>query len=508
MAKTSTLVLLVNSLSRTEKRYFKLHSALQKGPKDYLQLFRIIEKVDKADVLKRTFLKARPKASYETTVKHLYKVLTDCLLRLRMEQDKSTSLVTGLLKVNILFEKSLYEEGFQQLGKIQAQAEEYEQHIVQLWAARLELYYLSNLNFHAITEVQLTQKQMKIQEILRYVRNNHQHTSLYELLRHRLVYKGNVRTADHKRELNDLVVSEIGLVSSPVIETVETQKIHLLFQAQYFITVNDYRSALKAFYELNDLLEEHQYLWIDSPIDYLSVIEGILQSLRAIRQYDELNYFIGKLEKLEKKSVYLQVMVRKVSYIYHVAGLLDRGEFKKALKLKDRYEAALFKKIQVLDPDKQAEVYLYTSLIYFSNGDMARAHHYLSKVLLDSSRYYNLPVYQTFRLIHLLVHYELGNDDFILHEIRSVKRKLTNMRSKTYQLEKIIFRFIQLSPVPVATKDRLSLWLKFKQQFDTILTDKYEIQVLRIFDFAAWMESKLCRKDFAELLRNKFTAGL
>ncbi|MHA4811137.1 hypothetical protein ACX0G9_23725 [Flavitalea flava] len=510
MAKTASLVLLINSLSRTEKRYFKLQTALQKGPKDYLHLFTIIVKAEKDEVLKKVFLKTRPKASYETTVKHLYKVLTDCLLRLRMQEDKSTYLMTGLLKVDILFERSLYEEGFHQLEKIQSAAEEFEQYIVQLWAATMELNYLSNLNFHNITEPRLIQKQMKVQELLKYARTHHQHTSLYELLRHRVVHKGNIRTEEHKRELNDLVISEIGLVSNPVIETFETQKIHLLFQAQYFIAINDYKPALKAYYELNSLLEEHQHLWIDSPLDYLFVIEGILQSLRAIRQYNDLDYFIRKLQQLKKNSVYLQVMIQKVTYVYEVAGLLDRGEFKKVIRLKENSGQTLFKNISVIDPDKQAEVYLYTALIYFSNKDMGAAHHYLSKVLLDSRRYYNLPIYQTFRLIHLLVQYELNNDDFIEAEIRSVRRGMKNSRSKTYQLEKIIFRFIRLSPGAGSSskEERSALWQPFQRQFEAIMTDKYEIQILRIFDFSAWIESKICKTDFGILLRNKFTPGL
>ena len=55
---------------------------------------------------------------------------------------------------------------------------------------------------------------------------------------------------------------------------------------------------------------------------------------------------------------------------------------------------------------------------------------------------------------HLWVHYEPENDDFILHEIRSVKRNLKIMRSKTYKLEKIVFRFIRISPMPVIAKDK------------------------------------------------------
>lgn len=499
MAKTITIISLIQSLSKAEKRYFRLHTSLQKGTKDYMCLFESLNEGMETANAKKAFRRKRPKANYEATLKHLYKVLMDSLLRLRMDQNKNTSLVTALLKANILFEKSLYEEGFSQLKKIQADAEEYEHYIVHLWAARMELHHLSNLNFHAIPESDLIKKQMQIQKITRYSMNINQHTSLYELLKHRLVYKGHVRTTEQKKELSDLVVSELNIVSNPLADTVESYKTHLLFQAHYFIAINEYKSALKAFYELNDLLEEHQYLWEDSPADYLAAIEGILDSLRTINHYDDMTYFIKKIQGLPEISLHFQIMVQRVIYIYSVAGLINRGEFEKAIILKTDFEESLFKKIQVLDAEKQAEVYLYTALIYFGNNDMNSAHRYLNKVLLESRQYYNLPVYQTFRLIHLLVHYELRNHDIILHEIRSVKRKLKS--SKSYKLEKIIFKFLQTSTHYNSEEERVTLWMKFKTMFEKISSDKYEIQVLKIFDFAAWIEAKLCRKPFAEVLK-------
>ena len=44
MAKFDELVLLVNSLSKAEKRYFKLFSSIQEGDKNYLTVFSLIEK--------------------------------------------------------------------------------------------------------------------------------------------------------------------------------------------------------------------------------------------------------------------------------------------------------------------------------------------------------------------------------------------------------------------------------------------------------------------------------
>ena len=505
MTKTNTLMLLIASLSKGEKRFFKLYTSLQQGPKDYLLLFDLLQKGSDPEEIKSAFALKRPKASFEATNKYLYKVITDSLLHLRTDNNNAAGLVTSILKANILFEKSLYEEGFKQLQKIQAEAEEYEHYIIHLWAARLELFYLCNLNFHTVTETELVQKQMKIQEILRYAKNFHQHTSLYELLRHRYLYKGGVRTQKQKEELNDLVVSELNIASKPL-ETFESYKTHLLFQAHYFITVSDYKSALKTFYELNTLFEDHHYLWADSPIDYLSTVEGILDSLHTIRRYDEMQFFLDKLHDLKKQAASINVMIERVIFIYRISSLLACGEFKEAENVEKEFSTTLFKKINLLDLSKQAEIYLYTSLIYFGSNQMQKAHYYLNHILLHSKLYYALPVYKTFRLIHLLVHFELGNHDYIEYETRSIKRGLSSP-DKAYLLEKIIFKFIKKPVLSSGNKARLDIWAKFKLAFDEIRSDKYETHILKIFDFGSWIEAKLTKKSFASLLKEKYKSS-
>lgn len=501
MAKASVIQKLISALSKAEKRYFRLSASLQQGNKDYVLLFDLFLKYKNANDIKAAFKKHRPKSSYEIAGKHLYKVLMQTLLQLRMHQGRNTSLIIRLLKVNILFEKCLYEEGFSELHKIQSLAKRHEEYIIELWATRTELYYLSNLNFHAITENGLIKKQRSLQESMRYISNIQQHKSLYELLRHRLVYKGNVRTAAQKKELDDLVVTEMNIISNPLANTFESEKTHLLFQANYFIAINDYKSALKTFYELNKLLEEHYYLWADEPLVYLYAIEGILNSLHTIHEYNGMNYFFTRLENMQKHSAYFEVMVNKVIYIYKLNALLNNGNFAKAISLKDQFEESLLAKTDVLDADKRAEVYLYTALIYFVNNDIHTAHTYLNNVLQQSNEYYNLPVYQTFRLMHLLVQYELGNHDLVQHEIRAVKRKFAGNQRKTYKIEKIVFSF--LTEATLTAKQGGEVWPKYKTMLNTIAKDKYEIQILKIFDFAGWIEARLTRKPFDKILKAK-----
>jgi hypothetical protein len=115
---------------------------------------------------------------------------------------------------------------------------------------------------------------------------------------------------------------------------------------------------------------------------------------------------------------------------------------------------------------------------------------------------YKFPQYKIFRLIRLLVHYELENYEFVKYEISAIKRQMYN-KDKTYKTEKLIFYFIQNTFLYLNTAKRLALWQKLKPDFDKLRTDKFEIQLLKIFDFATWIESKLCKKVFTDLLKQK-----
>lgn len=83
--------------------------------------------------------------------------------------------------------------------------------------------------------------------------------------------------------MNDLMVNELYIAASSDSErNFELTRNHKLFQASYLMGVGDYGSALNSYKELNELFEENQQFWANPPIYYLSVLEGVLDSLRSI----------------------------------------------------------------------------------------------------------------------------------------------------------------------------------------------------------------------------------
>ena len=506
MSKLQSLVSLTHSMSLAEKKAFRIRSSRNKTNADYIILYDVIEKnrEQPTSSLLAEFLKARPGASIETTVKYLYELLLDTMLELKKEQDSFYFLFNKILKAKILYEKSLFDECFGLLEDIIVQAEKYENYYALLLATRLELDYLLALNFPNLNEKTLLKKQFKLNEALKYVRKINEQSSLYENLKHRIVYKGHARSQKQKDELNDLVYSEISIVASQNLDNFEISKLHQLFQSNYLISVGDYQSALNSYIELNNLFEANKHLWSNPPVYYLHTLEGVLESLRSIHNYNGMTYFITQMKAIDSQSASFRINLTSIIYLYELFPFLDRGDFTSSKSLMNTYKDTLFDKLFSLNRARQAELCLYTSLVYFGNAEYHSAHKFLNQIILRGKNYYYLPLYRTIRLVNLMILYKLGDFDLIKYEIRSMKRDLIDT-SKDYKIEKFLFRFLN-KQIPAVLKQREQLLEKTLKEFAEIHKDVFEKQILRIFDFTAWIESILRKVPLTEVLQIRISA--
>lgn len=503
MAQIQSLMLLVNSMTVAEKRTFRLQRGQTKNKPNYIVLYGIIEKFGAQPVteLRRRFGAEVPGGSFETAVKYLYELILQTLLELRQEQDSFYDLFNKILKARILFEKSLFDACFELLNEVMIRAEKFENYYALLLATRLELEYLLALGFPNLSEKELLQKQFRLNESLKYIRKINEQSSLYEILKHRILYKGYPRTQQQKNELNDLVFSELSMMASQNVENLEIRKLHQLFQSNYLISVGDYNSALNSYYELNALFEANRHMWSNPPVFYFDVLEGVLESLRSIRNYDEMSYFINQLKKIESTSVDFRLNLTCLTFQYELFPFLDRGDFDTCLKLMDQYKNSLYDKISALDRLRQTELCLYTALVYLGISNFHKSRKFLNQIFLGVKDFSFLPLYRTVRLVNLIILYKLGDFDVITYQIRSMKRDLSGA-IKGYRIERFLFRFLSKTPA-IITAVRNKQWEKVKPVFEEIQHDVFEQQILRIFDFTAWVESEIRKVSLKEILENR-----
>ena len=503
MLKSESLIHLINNLTKQEKKEFSLYIS-NKPEKDYIFLFRLIDdkKISDPEELKMSFLAAKPASSFNTVVIYLFDLLIDILTRLRTEQDSYYLLFNELLHARVLYEKSMYQECFQVLKKVKEKAVYYENHFALLVAQRLELNYLLTLDFEDMDEQKLLNKQYKMNNTLKSIRQLNEQSSLYELLKYRMINRGASRSLEETQKLDDLVTSEISIVASAGVENFEIKKNHQLFQANYFITVGDYKAAFNSFVELNKLFEENSHLWNNPPVYYLMTVEGMLESLRIMHNYEGMNYFIQKLAKLSSPSSSFQLNVMYVIFIYRLFSFIDAGDFDKAGIWIAEHQTSLIDKMLLLKEQQQAEMSLYIALIHLGNGEYRKARKRLSATI-GRGHLYSLPLFRTIRIVNVMIHYELGDVDYIQSEIRSIKREMSKNKGYNLKVESFLLKFLNYSFADTNRKKRAQIWESMAEEVHALYADKYETQILRKFDFVAWVEAKIFEVPLSDILKRE-----
>lgn len=89
MKRVDSVISLIYSLSKSEKKHFSLQVVKDKEEKDYLVIYDIITKSKQpnGNTVKEEFYKRRPRGSFEVSIQYLYEKLVDTLLTLRKKKD-------------------------------------------------------------------------------------------------------------------------------------------------------------------------------------------------------------------------------------------------------------------------------------------------------------------------------------------------------------------------------------------------------------------------------------
>lgn len=506
MDKIELLSQLINTMSKTEKRDFKLQSNLQKGAKEYLFLYEKLEKCDPIETVCKSFSRKYGKKQLKASGAYLYEQILNCLVKINSRNNMQNHIFRYISQATLLYERRFMKEAMQKLSKAKQLAQNFEHDILLLLIRRMEIMYITENNFPDLTEKQLVGKQTKLNECMKYTRSTNMHISLYSTLNYRLHYLGKARSNKQKEMMNDLVLSELNLVSNNYYQGFESLKLHLMFQASYYLNTGSYKSAIRYYTELLELFEEYEHLKQNPPIYYLSTIEGIINSLFTAEIYCETPLFIKRLHTLDRNDFPTDFQLRVIWLIFYsqTEFYIRTGRFEEAELLCEEYDEKLIKKIKSLNLEDQLKLHISLVIIYLCNNNLVKARRYMKRIVMEGKLFQMFPIYRTARILNLIINVESGNFDLLENEIRSIKRVIRNEKH-AYKTEQLILKFVMLFPIPKYGNTRHMLWKKMEKVIDQIKDDKYEQHILSVFDFLSWTESRLTLTPFQEIMIRKNT---
>lgn len=492
MAKLSSLILLIKSLSKPEKKAFNLYAFQTKGKKLYMDLYNIIDKEKYADSnsITKIFCKKHPGSSLAPNTKYLFELILQIIVDLNIKKNKEYELYNSYLITKVLRERDLYNDYLSLVQETKKKAKNIGDYNLLLTLQREELKDDSLDSFYHLKEDELFKKERDINENLKVIRQINEQSFLYEILRFKIERQKLTETSK-SFVYDDLLISEMTLVSNLKNEIFEINRLHQLFQASYFISIGSYKNALNSFSELNRLYINNEAFWNNNPIHYVMILEGVLESLNRMKLFDEMSMYKKQLSILTQKYPYVNFVleVNTIEFLYSVTPYMYNNKYKECLALISQYQDKLIDKLLFLPPKLFIRVSISLSGIYLVNRELVKAREQLVPVIRNSI-YSSLKDYRAAQLLDLIIHYESEDIDSVEAVIRSIKRKNKKSNRET-QIEKFLFFYLETEWKIQSKEKNNALKGEFRNKIMQTKFSIEDLQLIRVFDFSEWILNKL-----------------
>ncbi len=504
MKVTDDLFQLIKSLDQSEKRYFKVFSTMHIKEADnnkYVILFDAIDKQAEYDEneIRHQFKNEKFLNQIHVAKNYLYNTILKSLRLFHSEKSKLNELTDILRDVQLLYDKSLFKQCRKLLDKAKRIAYTYEKHS-QILALLDWEKTLARINSYADTdEKELMEFYEEYRETTENLNNINEYWKLNMksfLLRKK---KGEIRDKAELKKFNEIIKHPL-LQSEDRATTFDSKTFYFNIKGLHYFTNKNYNELLKNSLKLVGLLEANPL--IKNENNYITSLYNLLLVQIELLKYEDALITIKKIRGLETRSAAMQARIFVTSYDTEMNLYLRTGEFEKGLKLIKGIEEGLQNFKEKINKESEVLFAYNIAYLYFGIAEYENALKWLNNIINDKELNIREDIQCFARILNLLVHFELRNYDLIDYTIKSTRRYLSN-KNKLNKFELIILSYLRKLINSKTEDDKIFIFMEWKKELNSISDDMLELKAYEYFDFMSWLESKLGKKSFGQVVKGK-----
>jgi hypothetical protein len=501
------LISLINSLSKSEKRYFKINASISKTNKSLIRMFDLVEKnqISSIDeILKALNVSSKKNlAVIETRLQHL---ILKHLRAFHANSSQEIELHHLLIEIEILINKRLHKNAAKLILKSKKMAYKHDNHLALLsllrWESHLEKEegkYMKKSQKKL--ETILYDEELILSSYSRLIKFK-QHTFNFLLLsKNRMVGESN-------KEINkyDHLIDSGYFKVEPFYSFEE--KLYLLnFKGMYYLSKNKLKESLTQYEILANEIESSNHKNILKSKEYFLGLNNLLLMQVLTKDFESYRKTLKKIYLQFSNHREFNSLFFNITKCYELGIYCEIGESKKGLELVKEIESDLKKYSSETNEINKLLFYLNIAIIYFFNANYSKSIYWLNTFLNDYSIKQNevtSNIYYYGNIINILVHFEAKNYDTIDYLFNQCIGNLKKIRTISL-FDKTILNFIKSNADrPFKNKkEKTEAFKNLKTSLTEIIKNPEESISLHFFDFFAWTDSHIKNKTIAELIKEK-----
>lgn len=500
------LYLLVKSLSKSEKRNFKLYVNRLQSNEDskFIVLFDILDKQNEYNE-EKIFQKAIDisKSQLSNLKAHLYRQILQSLRLNASNQDLDIYLREQIDYAKLLYNKGLYNQSLKMLDKAKVTATEFEKNALLLeileFEKHIEGQYITR-SIDSTSEEITTSSSLLNKKIVGTNNFSNLGIRLYGLY---------LRTSHVRNEKDYMFVSEFFKSNLPAYNIDQLSFFEKLYLYQSYVWYNyivqDFLTCYKYASKWVDLFEENQHLIPVYADLYLKGLHNLMAALFFINHKPKFNETILKLEKLGAEEFIINnennsVLLFQYLYINKINYHFMNGDFSGGLYLVDKIEEGLERYTKKIDDNRILNFYYKIGCLFFGSGDNVNAIKYLNKVINHTAQIRG-DIHSFSRILKLIALYEMGNMEMVEYQLKSVYRFLYKLEEMN-QVQQYIINFLRKVP----SMDTVSVkkeFIKLRTNLIKLQQDPYEKRAFLYLDIISWLTCKIENRSIQDVMREK-----
>ena len=504
---TDALFQLIQSLEKSEKRHFKLYIKRSSSNENLkiIQLFDALDKMQDYDekiLMKKLHPVTKPQLA--NLKAHLYKQLLASLRLLKTTENIDLQLSELLDNARVLYYKGLKLQSFKMLEKAKDLAKANHKYNFLAQVISLEKK-IETLHITRSTLEKTEVLALEASDISVHIDNVIKLSNLALLLYRWYVQNGHARNIEDEKGVRYFFKTMLPPHPEKITDFYERLYLYQSYCWYAFIR-QDFLMYYRYSKKWVDLFDEEPEMITVETGHYIKGMHTLLNALFNLRHYELFQVVLKQFEKFARTpSSGTHDNFRIHTFIYISAAKLNwhlmTGSFAEGLALVPSVEAGLKKYSAYVDLHRILVFNYKIAVLYFGNGNYETCIDYLQRVINEHGNLrIDLQCYA--RLLHLMAHYELGNDSIIESLARSVYRFMAKMKNFSV-VEEEIFKFIR-SSFNLSPRQLRPALESFLHKIKYLEKNRFETRAFSYLDIISWIESKVYQKPMSEILKEKY----
>lgn len=492
---------LVKSLSKSEKRFFKLTVSSDPNAATISKLFDELEAATAEDLQKpgKSLAKLiKTKNSIEDT----FNVILKSQRTFYAESISAYRIKDEISNLRNLFDKAQYKQCRKMLNKLKEESYKEESYSFILEIISIEKHLLDIENKFGINFTSLDTLIKEEQELIDKSKNIGEFTQAFSKVNY-LVRQNMVAKTAKEFEAYDK------MLNSPLLKNRDkclSKKAEVLYhhtRALCFSKKRDNHARKSEFSAMIELMDKNPFLINEYPKRYLSATNNVLSVEIELSHYATAEKLIEKFKTLEKHPAFnttdLQLKIFTSTTNAQLLIYTDGGRTDKAIPVVKH----IIDQIEIYKDKINKEellIYYYNfANLYIYSGNYQEASKYLNLLLSENDMHLRQDLQCFSRLQNIILHYELNKIPQLKYIIKTARDFYKNQKFQ-FKMEKMVLNMFE-ELIETSTPEKV--WQTYFREFKEVMSDPYEKIANYYFDFVAYTESKVNGNKIGDIIYDK-----